>query len=61
LNNWLSLKAAAAKISVSVDISNRRADMDPVPGGISFKRLKLGEGTRPERRYFERDVEALLK
>jgi len=64
MNIWLSLKAAAAKISVSVDTINRRAlewQDEPVPGRIRFKRLKLGEDTRQERRYFEPDVEALLK
>ena len=46
MNIWLSLKAAAAKISVSVDTINRRAlewQDEPVPGRIRFKRLKLGE------------------
>jgi hypothetical protein len=64
MNIWLSLKAAAAKISVSVDTINRRAlewQDEPVPGRIRFKRLKLGEDTRQERRYFEPGVEALLK
>lgn len=31
-----------------------------MPGKIRFKLLKLGEGTRQERRYYKPDVEALL-
>jgi len=45
MNIWLSIKAAAAKVSVSVDTINRRAlewQDEPVPGRIRFKRLKLG-------------------
>ena len=47
MNIWLSLKAAAAKVSVSVDTINRRAlewQDEPVPGRIRFKRLKFGGG-----------------
>jgi hypothetical protein len=59
-----SRKAAAAKISVSEDTIDQRAlewQHEPAPGRIRLKRLKLGEDTRQERRYFEPDVEALLK
>jgi hypothetical protein len=64
MNIWLSRKAKAAKISVLGDTIDRRAlewQNERVPGRIRFKRLKLDEDTRQERRYFEPDVEALLK
>lgn len=63
MNIWLSRKAAAQKVSVSVDTIERRSvpwQEEPVPGRLRYKLLKLGEDTRQERRYFEPDLEALL-
>ena len=63
MNIWLSRREAARKISVSVDSIQRRAirwSDEPVPGRLRYKFLKLGEGTRLERRFFEPDVEAFL-
>ena len=60
---WLSLKAAAAKISVSEDSIGRRAvpwQQSLVPQHVRYKLLKLDEGTRQVRRYFEPDLEALF-
>jgi hypothetical protein len=63
INVWLSRLKAAQKISVSVDTIDRRAvewTADPVPNRIRYRHLKLDDGTRQERRYYEKDVEALL-
>ena len=63
MNIWLSRREAARKVSVSADTIERRSvpwQDDPVLGKLRYKYLKLGEGTRQERRYFEPDVEALL-
>lgn len=63
MNTWLSRKDAAQKISVSVDTVERRAvpwQQQRVLNRIRIKELKLAEGTRRERRYFEPDLEALL-
>ena len=63
MNQWLSRRDAARKISVSVDTIERRSvlwQVEPVPGKLRYKLLKLGEDTRQERRYFEPDIEALL-
>lgn len=60
---WFALGSAAKFIDVSEDTINRRAipwQECPVPGKLRWKPLKLGEGTRMERRYFLDDVEALL-
>ena len=50
---WLSRNDAAKKISVSPDTIERRAipwQEERVPNRIRFKLLKLGEGTRQQRR-----------
>ena len=63
MNQWLSRRDAARKISVSVDTIERRSVLwqdEPVSGKLRYKLLKLGEDTRQERRYFEPDIEALL-
>lgn len=60
---WLSLGGIAAYIDVSTDTVLRRAipwqDL-PVRGKIRFKHLKLGDGTRQERRYYAQDATDLL-
>lgn len=63
MNIWLSRKAAAQKLSVSVDTIERRSvtwQEESVPGRLRYKLLRLGKDTRQERRYFEPDLEALL-
>src|ERR1035441_6353252 len=60
---WVSLGTAAALIDVSKDTILRRAvpwQLERVPNRIRFKLLKLDPGTRQERRYLARDLEALL-
>lgn len=60
---WFSAGTAAEFVDVSPDTVHRRAipwRELPMPGKIRFKLLKLGEGTRQERRYYKPDVEALL-
>ena len=45
MNIWLSLKAAAAKVSVSVDIINRRAlewqDSSSLAGRIAYRLISI--------------------
>jgi len=63
MNNWLSSKVAAQRITMSRDTIERRGIPwceDFIPGKIRYKELELGEGTRQPRRYYEPDVEALL-
>jgi hypothetical protein len=60
---WLSLSSAASYLDVSVDTMSRRAaewSEKFIPDKVRWKHLKLGEGTRKERRYFVPDLEALL-
>ncbi len=61
--NWLSLSSAAEFLDVSTDTVLRRAvewTDSPIPGKLRYKCLKLGEGTRMERRYYRPDLETLL-
>lgn len=61
---WFALSSAAKYLDVSEDTINRRGILwqeGPVPGKLRWKPLKLGEGTRMERRYFRDDLEALLQ
>ncbi len=61
--NWLSLSSAAEFLVVSTDTVLRRAvewTDSPIPGKLRYKCLKLGEGTRMERRYYRPDLETLL-
>ena len=63
LKTWLSASGAAEFLDVSADTIHRRAipwQDSPVRGRIRFMLLKLGEGTRMERRYHKPDLEALL-
>jgi hypothetical protein len=63
VNTWLSLKSAAAKLDLSEDTILRRAINwcpERVPKRIRYKHLRLDDNTREERRYFERDLEAML-
>jgi hypothetical protein len=62
---WFSASGAANFLDVSTDTILRRAipwpkDNNPILGKIRYKRLKLGENTRQERRYFRPDLESLL-
>ena len=60
---WLSLSGAAQFLDVSTDTISRRAvpwQDEPITGRVRWKYLKLGEGTRQERRYCVEDLEALL-
>ena len=60
---WLSVSSAAEFLDVSTDTILRRATDwtdSPVSGKVRCKYLKLGEGTRMERRYYRPDLEALL-
>ena len=60
---WLSLASAAEFLDLSRDTVLRRAtewQEYSVPGKVRYKYLKLGEGTRMERRYYRSDLEALL-
>lgn len=60
---WFSLSSAAKYLDVSEDTVNRRGipwQDKPVPGKLRWKLLKLGEGTRMERRYFRDDLDGLL-
>lgn len=60
---WFSLSSAADYMDVSTDTIGRRAvcwQCAPEPGKIRYKLLKLGDGTRMERRYFGEDLEALV-
>lgn len=60
---WFSLGSAARYLDVSADTINRRATPwcdNPVPGKLRWKLLKLGEGTRMERRYLRDDLDAML-
>jgi len=61
MKQWLSLSGAAEYLDVSNDTISWRAvpwSDEPVSGMIRWKSLKLGEGTRQERRYFVEDLEA---
>jgi len=63
---WASLSGAAAYIVVSTDTIGRRAvpvvERKPrVPEKVRWKFLKLGEGTRMERRYFVEDLDFWLE
>ena len=63
---WVSLSGAANCLDVSTETIGRRAVEWPkhnqsVPSKIRYKFLKLGEGTRQERRYYVPDLEALLR
>jgi hypothetical protein len=63
LTLWNSASGAAEFLDVSADTIHRRAIPwrdSPVPGKVRFKLLKLGNGTRMERRYYRPDLEALL-
>lgn len=63
LKIWLSASAAAEFLDVSTDTIHRRAvpwQDSRMPGRIRFMLLRLGEGTRMERRYHKPDIEALL-
>ena len=60
---WFALSSAAKYLDVSEDTINRRGipwQECPVPGKLRWKPLKLGEGTRMERRYLRDDLEALF-
>jgi hypothetical protein len=60
---WFSLSTAAKYLDVSEDTVNRRGipwQEKPAPGRLRWKLLKLGEGTRMERRYFRDDLDTLL-
>jgi hypothetical protein len=60
---WLSVSSAAEFLDVSTDTILRRViewTDSPVPGKVRYKCLKLGEGTRMERRYYRPDLETLL-
>ena len=60
---WYTRKSAAAFLDVSVDTIERRAipwSLDPVPGRLRYRLLRLGENTREGRRYYGADLEALL-
>ncbi len=64
ISQWLSLSGSAEFIDVSTDTIGRRAhswQKEAVPGKVRFKLLKLGEGTRMERRYYVPDLEAWLE
>jgi hypothetical protein len=63
---WASLSGAAAYIDVSTDTIGRRAvpfveGKPRVSGKVRWKLLKLGEGTRMERRYFVDDLDFWLE
>lgn len=64
--NWFGADGAAKFIDVHPDTIWRRgvpfkaSPNAPVPGKIRFRKLKLGENTRMERRYYRPDLEALL-
>lgn len=63
MNKWLSLSGSAEYLDVSTDTVLRRAvpwSDDYVPGKVRWKYLKLGEGTRQERRYWVEDLGAML-
>lgn len=63
LTVWQSASGAAKFLDVSADTIHRRAipwHESQVQGKIRFKLLKLGDGTRMERRYYKPDLEALL-
>jgi hypothetical protein len=65
MNLWLSASGSAEFLDVSPDTIARRGtqwpkDGNPVPGKVRWKKLKLGEGTRMEKRFFRPDLEALL-
>lgn len=58
-----SLSEAAEFINVSLDTISRRAALwtdIPRPGKARYKLLKLGDGTRMERRYYVPDLETWL-
>ena len=61
---WMSGKEAADLVGVSRDAIERRAmpwQEDPIPFRVRFKLLQLDGATKPMRRYFKADVEALLR
>ena len=63
ITKWASLSEAAAFINVSVDTISRRTVLwtdVPQPGKVRYKLLKLGVGTRKERRYHVPDLETWL-
>ena len=60
---WLSVSSAAEFLDLSTDTILRRViewTDSPVRGKVRYKCLKLGEGTRMERRYYRPDLETLL-
>jgi hypothetical protein len=60
---WFALSTAAKYLDVSEDTINRRGipwQDSPSPGKLRWKQLKLGEGTRMERRYLRENLDALL-